>query len=118
MLDQIILNKIRCQCIIGTLEWERKQKQEVLIDVILFADLKEASLSDKITDTVDYKIIEEKITHHVANSNYFLLEKLAGSISEICLNYDKIKEVKVKTTKTGTLDLAKEVSIEIFRQKT
>ena len=58
--DRIYIRDLLARCIIGIYENERKDKQDVIINVTLFADFKKACESDDINEAIDYKIIKKK----------------------------------------------------------
>lgn len=123
--DKIRINDLQLRCIIGINDWERTQKQDVIINVTLFADLTKPCQTDNLADSVDYKEIKTKIIAMVESSNFNLIERLADQIAAICLAHSTssgqaphiIKAVQVKVDKPGALRFAKSVGVEIFRQK-
>ena len=56
-LDRIHIRDLQLKCMIGTHEEERREKQDVLINVTLHGNLAAASKSDRIADTVNYEAI-------------------------------------------------------------
>jgi FolB domain-containing protein len=117
-LDKIRINDLLLRCIIGINDWERTQKQDVLINVILYADLKKPCQTDRIEDSVNYKEIKKEIIAMVENSSFNLIERLAGEIARICLTHPPVKAVRVKVDKPGALRFVKSVGVEIFRERT
>ncbi len=116
-LDKIHIRDILLRCIIGVYDWEREKKQDVIINITLYADLKNACISDDINETVDYKEIKQKVLEMVESSSFKLVESLAEKISEICLENPKVKKVKVTVDKSGALRYARSVGIEIKRER-
>jgi len=116
-LDKIYIEDLTLACIIGVYEDERKNKQDVVIDIVLYSDLETASQTDKLEDTIDYKQIKQQVIAAVESSKYFLIERLAGKIAEICLENKKVKKVEVKVNKPGALRFAKNVAVEIVRYR-
>ena len=116
-MDKIILTDVRCVCIIGCNDWERTKKQEVIINITLYADLSNPSLSDDINDTIDYKQIKKQVVEMVEKSSFKLIEALAGAIIQICLSHPSVKAARVRVDKPGALRYAKSVGVEIFRMK-
>ncbi|MGA2070151.1 MAG: dihydroneopterin aldolase [Sedimentisphaerales bacterium] len=117
-LDKIRINDLLLHCIIGLNDWERTQKQDVLINIILYADLVKPCQTDNLKDSVDYKEIKKEIIAMVENSSFNLIERLAGEIARICLGHSFIKAVQVRVDKPGALRFAKSVGVEIFRTQT
>ena len=56
-MDQLRLNGIEVECIIGDLPEERENEQRLLVDVALDSDLEDAADSDRLDDTVDYALL-------------------------------------------------------------
>jgi FolB domain-containing protein len=117
-LDKIFITGLRLQCIIGINDWERTQKQDVIINVILYTDLKNPCRTDRLEDSVDYKEIKKEIIAMVEKSSFNLIERLAGEIAIVCLAHPIISAVRIKVDKPGALRFAKSVGVEIFRERT
>jgi FolB domain-containing protein len=116
-LDKIRINDLLLRCIIGVNDWERTQKQDVLINVILYTDLKLPCKTDNLKDSVDYKEIKKEIIAMVDVSSFNLIERLAGEIAGICLAHPAVRAVQVRVDKPGALRFAKSVGVEIIRFK-
>lgn len=117
LLDKIHIRDILLRGIIGINPEEREKKQDILINICLEADLKEACYSDDINDTVDYKEIKQKIIGLVEESSFFLVEKLCQEIADLCLSYQRVRRVKVLVEKPTALRFARTVGVEITREK-
>lgn len=116
-LDRLHIRGLVVRCIVGIYPEERREKQEVSIDVTLHADLRVACASDNIDDTVNYKTIKKEILALVENSSFFLIEHLAERIAEIAMKPDEILRVDVTVDKPGALRFARSVAVEITRTK-
>ena len=106
-LDKIHIRDLLIRCIVGIFDWEREKKQDVLINITLYADLGTACQTDRIEDTVDYKAIKQKVVNMVESSSYMLVERLAERVAEICLENPQVQRVKVLVDKTGALRFAR-----------
>ncbi len=84
-LDKIHIRDLLLRCIIGLYDWEREKKQDVIINITLYANLRNISISDDINEIVDYKDIKQKVVDMVESSSFKLIESLAERIAEICL---------------------------------
>lgn len=116
-LDQIHIRDLSVRCIVGIYPEERREKQDVTINITLFADLRRAGQSDNIEDTVDYKTIKKNVLSMTEGSSYLLIERLAEQIAEICLDNEKVLAVSVLVEKPGALRFARTVGVEIFRER-
>lgn len=109
----IQIKNLRLRTIIGIEEWERENKQDVIINVSIEYNAGDSIKSDQISDTVDYKIITKKIIKLVETSNFFLLEKLADKILKIVTESRKVLSATVKVDKPFALRFADSVSVEL-----
>lgn len=116
-LDKIFITDLLIRCIIGTNDWERTQKQDVILNITLYADLETASKTDRLEHTVDYKQIKQNLISTVEASSFFLVERLAGQIAEVCLANPMVKRVCVRLEKPAALRFAKSVGIELTRDQ-
>lgn len=115
MMDKIIVKDLLVRSIIGINPEERVKKQDILINMILYADIRRAAQTDAIEDAVNYKAITKRIIEHVENSADFLVEKLVSDIAYIILTEFKVEKVLVRVEKPGALRFAQSVGIEIER---
>lgn len=109
----IHITDLHLRAVIGTYEWERKVKQDVIINIALEFNAKKAAQSDKLKDTVDYKSLNKKIIAKVESSKYFLIEKLAGQILDIIIKTPGVEDATVRIDKPGALRFAKSVSVTL-----
>ena len=115
--DQIHIRDLHLRCVIGIYEDERRTKQDVMINVTLYADCRAAGQSDRIEDTVDYKTIKKRVIAMVEASDYFLVERLAERITELCLENERVHAARVVVDKPGALRFARSVAVEIVRTR-
>ena len=62
------ISDLKLRAIIGINGWERKKKQDVVINIAIEFDASKSSESDDINDTIDYKTITKKIIKEVPRS--------------------------------------------------
>jgi FolB domain-containing protein len=116
-LDRIHIRDLLVRCILGVYPDERREKQDVIVNITLYADLRKACLSDDIEDTVDYKTIKKRTLKMVQQSDYFLVERLAERIAELALESPVVQRVDVAVDKPGALRFARSVAVEITRAR-
>ena len=114
-MDKIIIKDLLVRSIIGINPEERIKKQDVLVNMILFADIRQAAQSDDIDDAVNYKAITKRVIDHVENSSDFLVEKLVSDIARIVLTEFNVERIRVRVEKPGALRFAQSVGIEVER---
>ncbi len=114
-MDKIYIRDLLLRCIIGINSDERVNKQDVVTNVTLYADLSKPGQSDSIDDTVNYKALKDRIAELINGSSYFLVEKLAEEVASTCLSFEGVRAAKVLVEKPGALRFARTVGVEIFR---
>ncbi len=114
-MDRILIFDLAARCIIGINEEERREKQDVVINLSIYADLRLAGRSDRFVDALDYRGLKKRIFVMVEDSKSFLLEALAEAVADICLAIPRIRKVKVRVEKPSALRFARSVGVEITR---
>ena len=114
-MDIIFLRKLKIETVIGIYDWERKIKQEVVIDLEMATDIKQAAKTDHIDDTLDYKSVAKRIIGFVEDSSFQLVETLAEKIAEIVLTEFSIPWLKLTLNKAGAITGAEGVGVIIER---
>ena len=113
----IRITNLKLRTIIGTNDWERECRQDVVVNVKIDFDAAKASQSDAIEDAIDYKTITKRIIKGVEDSSFFLLEKLAKVILDIVMKNPLVKETTVRVDKPFALRFADSVSVELNEKK-
>lgn len=116
-LDRIEIRDLLLRCIIGINDSERKAKQDVVINIVLWADLRAAAASDAIEATVNYRTLTKNIIEHVENSQYCLLETLTHNIAQICFRDPRVARAQVSVSKPGALRFARSVGVTLVRER-
>jgi len=117
MSDQIQIKDLLLRTIIGINEEERRNRQDVLINIVLHADTRAAGASDNIDDAVNYRTIAKRVIERIEGSSYYLVEKMAAEIAAICLEDTRVEAVDVRVEKPGALRFARSVGVEIQRTR-
>lgn len=115
--DRIHVRDLNLRCIIGIYPEERKDRQDVVVNLVLEGDFSRAARTDAIEDTANYKTITKRIIQLVENSEFFLVETLAERIAEVCLADPRVDRATVTLDKPGALRFARSVAVEITRSK-
>ncbi len=117
-MDQIVIKDLLVRGIVGVNPDERTNRQDVLINVTMWADTAAAATSDDIADAVNYRTVSKAIIAHVERGEPMLVERLAQEVADICLATDeRILEVEVTVEKPGALRFARSVGVSIRRSR-
>jgi dihydroneopterin aldolase/D-erythro-7,8-dihydroneopterin triphosphate epimerase len=116
-MDRIFIEDLLARCIIGINPDERREKQDIIINIILETDLRTAGKSDRFEDTVDYRGVKKNVLAMVECSQCFLIEALAERIAGACLENPGVQQVTVAVRKPSALRFARSVGVEIVRKR-
>ena len=114
-MDQIHIKDLHLRTIIGINQEERRNQQDVLINIVMDADSSQAGESDDIDDAVNYRTITKRIIQLVESSHFYLVEKMAAEIAAICLDDPRVERARVTVEKPGALRFARSVGVSIER---
>jgi len=115
--DRIYVRDLQLRCIIGIYPQERKERQDVIVNLVLEGPFSEAAQSDNIEHTANYNTITKRIIQLVEDSEFFLIETLAERISAVCLEDPRVFKATVTLDKPGALRFARSVAVEITRSR-
>ena len=113
--DKISVSAVSLRMVIGIEDWERKDKQEILIDYEFECDCSKAGKTDDIKDAVDYKIVNKKVLELQKLTDIKTIERLSQLITEVILEDPKILSTTVYVTKMGALRWSDSVTVQITR---
>ena len=100
MSDQIRVNGIKALGYHGVLPHEAIEGQEFSVDLLVTLDLRAASLSDDLTQTINYADLAQIAHDNIVGERVQLIERLAGRIAEeISSAYSQITSVSVTVHK-------------------
>ncbi len=83
----------------------------------MHADLSKACMSDLVEDTIDYKYITKQVLAAIEPSDYFLIERIAQVVADICLSDKRVEKLRVTIEKPGALRFAKTPAVSIYRKQ-
>jgi dihydroneopterin aldolase/D-erythro-7,8-dihydroneopterin triphosphate epimerase len=113
--DRIEIRDILLRCIVGINEEERRERQDVVINVVMWTNLRPAAQSDSIENAVNYRTIMKQIVQLVEASTFFLVETLAEQVAAVCLSDSRVQRAEVAIEKPGALRFARSVGVRIVR---
>ncbi len=116
-MDRIYIRDLTLRCIIGVYPEERREKQDIVINIVLGCDHSAAARSDQLGDAVDYKGIKKRVIELVEKSGFNLIETLADRIAAVCLENPRVQSAAVTVDKPGALRFTRSVGVEIVRER-
>ena len=113
--DRIFLRGLTSECIIGFIDWERRVKQTVVLDLELPVDCARAAASDEVADTLDYKKVAKRVLAFIAASEFKLVETLAHRLALAILEEFALPWVRISVNKPGAIRGSRDVGVTIER---
>ncbi|MBN1200565.1 MAG: dihydroneopterin aldolase [Anaerolineae bacterium] len=114
--DKILVKNLLVRGIIGFNDWEREKKQDILVNLTLYTDMRAAGRSDNPDDALNYRTITKAVIDYVESSEHSLVEALAKAVARICIEHGAARAV-VRVEKPGALRFAESVGVEIERER-
>jgi dihydroneopterin aldolase len=115
--DRIFLHGLEIECIIGFIEWERRVKQTVVIDLEMPVDCRRAAENDDVADTLDYKRVAKRVIAFVGESQFKLVETMAHRLAVTILREFDIDWVRLSVNKPGAIRGSKDVGVAVERTR-
>jgi 2-amino-4-hydroxy-6-hydroxymethyldihydropteridine diphosphokinase len=116
-MDQTFISDLLVRGIIGISDRERSQKQDILINIILYGDISQAGKTDSIDDCINYRTVAKKVVAYVERAERYTVEALAADVARICLEEPGVEGVKIRIEKPGAVRFSRSVGVEIERRR-
>ena len=97
--DVITLTGLRAIGYHGVFDFERREGQEFVIDLVVALDMRPAARSDDVADTVHYGELAEAVAAILSGEPVNLLETLAQRIADVALADARVARVEVTVHK-------------------
>jgi 7,8-dihydroneopterin aldolase/epimerase/oxygenase len=115
--DRIFLRGLAIDCIIGFVDWERRLKQTVVIDLEMTVDCRRAAIRDAVDETLNYKTVAKRLISFVEGSSFNLVETLVERIAGVILDEFGVAWVRVTVSKPGAIRGSRDVGVTIERTR-
>jgi dihydroneopterin aldolase len=115
--DVIFLRGLEIECVIGFIDWERRVRQRIVIDLEMPVDCARAATRDDVADTVDYKKVSKRIIGWVGESQFMLVETLAEKLAQLLLAEFGLGWVRLSINKPGAIRGSRDVGVRIERRR-
>jgi dihydroneopterin aldolase len=98
-VDELAITGVECFAHHGVFDFERREGQVFVIDLVLGLDTSSAAASDDLRDTVDYGSLVAQVKASVESDPVDLIETLAQRIADVCLLDSRVEWVRVTVHK-------------------
>jgi|SRR5215469_4789859 len=116
-MDIVFIRELKVDTVVGIYDWERRIRQQVVLDLEMAWDVARAAKTDRIQDTLDYKAVAKHVSHYVSGAEFDLVETLAEKVAELVMKEFQVRWVKVSLNKPGAVSGSKSVGVVIERGK-
>ncbi|MEK9860604.1 MAG: dihydroneopterin aldolase [Alphaproteobacteria bacterium] len=113
MTRSVFLHEVEVICSIGLHDFERAEKQRVLIDVELRLDAEREPTADTVADTLDYDEVRHAVISIAEAQHYDLQETLARRIFDAISAMRDVTGVSVTTQKPDVYPNCKTVAYRL-----
>ena len=98
-VDRLAVRGIEAYGHHGVLDFERRDGQVFLVDLVLGLDTRPAARTDDLQDTVDYGSLVAAVKNAVETDPVDLIETLAQRIADLCLTDSRVQWTEVTVHK-------------------
>ncbi len=116
-MDKILIKDLRVNAIIGIYAHERTTPQEMIINLTLLTDIRQAAAADEIALCVDYEKVSNRVKAYAETAQRLTVEALAEDLAKLCLETPGVETVTVRVEKTQAIAFTGSVGVEIERKK-
>lgn len=112
-MDFIEVDGLRLRCIVGVREEERRDRSDVVIDLVIGTDAR--CEADSLGEVWDYRAAVKTVIAVVEASAFYTVEKLASQIAEALVVEHGAPTARVRVRKPGAVRFADSAGISIER---
>ena len=116
-MDRIFLREIKLEAKVGIYRRERVTSQLIELDLDIALPSDAVFRSGKVSDTIDYAVVVQRLREELAAQRFGLVEELAEHIARVVLDEFRAPWVRVSVAKLGILKGVKLVGVTIERSR-
>ncbi len=95
MTDELAVTGIECFAHHGVFDFEKREGQTFVVDLVLGIDTRAAAASDDLADTVNYGSLTTDVKAAVERDPVDLIETVAQRIADVCLLDSRVEWARV-----------------------
>jgi dihydroneopterin aldolase len=114
-MDKVLISQLKVETVIGIYEWEKQIHQNLLIDLEMAWDNRQAADSDDYQYALCYETVSNRLTALITEKPIALIETVAELCASCVMTEFDVHWVKVRVMKPGAVPAATAVGVEIER---
>ena len=95
MTDELSVTGIECFAHHGVFDFEKREGQTFVVDLVLGLDTRAAAASDHLDDTVNYGTLALDVKAAVERDPVDLIETVVQRIADVCLKDSRVQWTRV-----------------------
>ncbi len=116
-MGQIKISDLELSLHVGVSDEERAKPQRLLVTVEMEHDFASAAATDRVTKTIDYSAVAQRLLQFGEGRSWKLIEKLANDMAELIINEFQPGEVRIELKKFP-IPQAQYVSVALAKTRT
>ena len=114
-MDQVLIEGLKVDTVIGIHQWEKEIRQTLLIDLVMKWDNRRAGTTDDYQHALCYDRISRCITSSIEQQPIELIETVAEKVAQLVQLEFQVKAVQVTVRKPTAVANAQAVGVSIKR---
>ncbi len=114
-MDTVFIRGLRARTVIGVYDWERRVRQELVLDLEMAGDNRRAAASDHVEDALDYAAVSQTVLAYIESSEFQLIETLAERVADLVMRDFEVPWLRLRLAKPGAVPQAQDVGVLIER---
>ena len=112
-LATIRIKNLRLRTYIGIKEEEIKNRQDVVINVVIRYRADKAVAFNHIEQALNYRTITKQVIAHVEENRFLLLERMTREVLDLVMDHEPVLTAQVEIDKPHALRFADSVSVTL-----
>lgn len=116
-IAKIRIRDLRLRTFIGINDEEKKNQQDVVINIQIHYCAEKAVTFNAIDDALNYRTITKKVIAHVEKNRFLLLERMTDEVLSLVMTHPQVMWADVTIDKPHALRFSDSVSISLSARR-
>ena len=116
-IAKINIRDLRLRTFIGINEDEKKNQQDVVINIRIHYHAQKAVTFNVIEEALNYRTITKKVIAHVEKNRFLLLERMTDEVLSLVMEHPQVMWADVTIDKPHALRFSDSVSISLSARR-
>lgn len=116
-IAKIHIQDLRLRTFIGINEDEKKNRQDVVINIRIHYHAAKAVSFNEIDEALNYRTITKRVIRHVEENRFLLLERMTDEVLSLVMEHPEVMWADVQIDKPHALRFSDSVSIALSARR-